>query len=349
MAIVVAWETQVLADVPELSVLSKSLLIDHLPEFIESLAQWLSGEEHARQEGYRALSDGHALSRQRAGVPIDVLMAEYSTLRRVLVEAIMRRISGAELAPALVSLNEALDLSINEAVRRYVGARDEVRERFVAILGHDLRDPLSAIQLSASVLATRPLPEVELGLVRRIVSAASRMERLVSDVLDFARGRLGGGIPVKLGRADLGEICREAVADANAGGNVAIRFEATGDLVGVFDADRIRQALSNLLRNAWHHGGGDVELKTWESEDRKKLFTTVTNRGPAISPELLMTLFEPFKRQRDPQRRGLGLGLYIVREIVRAHGGVCGVQSSEDATVFTIEWPRIPFDEVPER
>jgi signal transduction histidine kinase len=345
-AIAAAWETQVLADVPELSVLPRTMLIDHLPEFIEGLAAWLEGVE---QEGFRALTDGHAISRQRAGIPISVLLAEYSTLRRVIVDAVVRHIAPSDLAAAIASLNASMDVAMNDAVRRYVLARDEVRERFVAMLGHDLRDPLAVVVMSATVLAGRPLAEAELAVVQRIKSASERMERMIADVLDFARGRLSGGIPLKPALADMGEICRLAVEEANASGSLLITLETSGDLAGAFDYDRIRQALSNLLRNAQSYGGGAIEVRAWESEDRKKIFTTVTNHGPMIPPEQILTLFDPFKRAAGAHGRGLGLGLYIVSEIARAHGAVCSAQSSTDATVFSIEWPRIPFEETPNR
>jgi signal transduction histidine kinase len=345
-AIAAAWETQVLADVPELSVLSRTMLIDHFPEFIEGLAAWLDGVE---QEGFRALTDGHAISRQRAGIPIDVLLAEYSTLRRVIIDAVGRHIAPAEVAAVIASLNAGMDVAMNDAVRRYVLARDEVRERFVAMLGHDLRDPLAVVQMSAAVLAVRPLPEPDLAVVRQIKTASDRMERMITDVLDFARGRLSGGIPVKPELADMAEICRLAVEEANATGKLPIAIDTSGDLSGAFDRDRIRQALSNLLRNAQSYGGGQIEVRAWESDDRKKIFTTVTNHGPMIPPEQLVTLFDPFKRATDAHGGGLGLGLYIVSEIARAHGAVCSAQSSAEATVFSIEWPRIPFEDTPNR
>lgn len=238
---------------------------------------------------------------------------------------------------------------MNEAVRRYVGARDEVRNRFVAMLGHDLRDPLSVVLMSASVLEASPLAEPELAVVRRIKTSSERMERMISDVLDFARGRLAGGIPLNPALADMAEICRLAVEEANASGKLQIKLETHGDLKGAFDSDRIRQALSNLLRNAQSYGGGEVEVRAWESDDRNKVFTTVTNHGPMIPEAQIGTLFEPFKRVSDPRARGLGLGLYIVREIARAHGAQCTVQSSAEATVFSIEWPRIPFEDTPGR
>lgn len=348
-AIQTSWEADVLAEIPELSLLPRTMVVDHLPEFIDALAAWLDGDEQACQEGFRALADGHAIARQRAGMPIGVLMAEYSTLRRILVDAVVPRVSGQELAAQLASLNEGMDLAINEAVARYVGARDEVRERFVAILGHDLRDPLAAVQLAASVLARSQLPEQGQTLVTRIKTATARMDRLIEDVLDFTRGRLSGGIPVKPDRSDMAQICQLAVDDAKAAGTVSITLQTSGDLTGAFDRERIRQALGNLLRNARHYGGTDVEIRAWESDDHKKVFTTVTNRGPAIPPEQLATLFDPFKRPRDARARGLGLGLYIVREIARAHGAVCSARSSAEETVFTIEWPRIPYEDTPDR
>ncbi len=345
-AIEKAWETQVLADVPELGSLPRTMLIDHLPEFIDGLASWLEG---AKPESFRALTDGHALSRQRAGVPIEIVLAEYSTLRRVIIDAVLRYIPADELASTLASLNTGMDAAMNDAVRRYVSARDEVRDRFVAMLGHDLRDPLGVVMISASVLETRGLNDPERSAVGHMKTAAERMERMIADVLDFARGRLSGGIPVNPALADMAEICRLAVDEANANAALPIKLETSGDLKGAFDSDRIRQALSNLLRNAQSYGGGDVEVRAWEGDDRKVVFTTVTNHGPMIPAAQIPTLFDPFKRGTDARTRGLGLGLYIVREIANAHGARCTVQSSPEETVFSIEWPRIPFEDTPDR
>jgi signal transduction histidine kinase len=344
--IVATWEAQVVVDVPELATLSRAMLIDHLPEFLEGFARWLEGDAG---DGFRALADGHALSRQSSGVGIDVLMAEYACLRRTLVDQVLCHSAGEHLVRAVTSLNSGMDLAIAEAVRRYVGARDDVRQRFIAILGHDLRDPLAAVQLSASVLATGQLPEPQQRVVERIARAAGRMERMISDVLDFTRGPLSGAIPVSLAAVDMADICRSAVEEANAAGNTAIRFEATGNLLGMWDSDRVQQALSNLLRNARHHGGGEVELRAWESEDRKKVYTAITNHGPMIPPAQLPTLFDPYTRPSETRSRGLGLGLFIVREIARAHGGICSAESTAESTTFLIEWPRMPFENTADR
>ncbi|MBA3818042.1 MAG: HAMP domain-containing histidine kinase [Deltaproteobacteria bacterium] len=349
-AVTTRWEAEVVREVPVLATLPRATLIDHLPEFLEGLARWIEGDSEGARAGFDALAEGHAVLRQAGGIEIQALTAEYATLRRVIVEQLLEVASPAELADGIVSLNAGLDLAVREGVHRYASARDEVRERFIAILAHDLRDPLAAVELSASMLARTELPAVQQKLVSRIASGSRRMERMINDVLDFARGRLSGGIPIVPVVADMGDICRTALEEANASGSFAATLDLAGDLRGAWDPDRIRQALANLLRNARHHGGGVAVLRAWESEDRHHVFTAVTNHGPLIPAHHLPHLFDPFTRPKGTRAAGLGLGLYIVRQIAIAHGGICRTTSTAEAgTTFLIEWPRVPLEETPGR
>jgi sigma-B regulation protein RsbU (phosphoserine phosphatase) len=103
------------------------------------------------------------------------------------------------------------------------------------------------------------------------------------------------------------------------------------------------------LSNARNYGQGEIVVRAWERDDRQAVFTSVTNYGPAIAVELLARIFDPFSRAVHPRRGGLGLGLYIVEQIARAHSGRVQAESTEDATTFTIEWPRVPVEQTPDR
>jgi len=218
---------------------------------------------------------------------------------------------------------------------------EEARERFIAILGHDLRTPLSAILMGVELLGDLPRPEAD--TVARIGRSAHRMEAMIRDVLDFARGRLGGGIPVVPRSIDLGQICRDLVDEMKQAYPARkISFEAVGELGGRWDPDRAEQVLSNLLGNAVKHGVGPIVVTS--RDEGNAVVTTIHNQGPPIPAALMPTLFDPFtgtSNDAKPGPQGLGLGLYIASEIVHAHGGTISVTSVEDeGTTFAIRWPR---------
>jgi PAS domain S-box-containing protein len=222
------------------------------------------------------------------------------------------------------------------------------RERFLGIVSHDLRNPLNAILLSANaLLRSDDLGERHVRGVRRIVTSAERMKRMISDLLDFARGRLGGGIPIALRTVDLGALCREVVEEleiSRPGREVELVLE--GDLRGAWDGDRLSQLLINLGKNALDYSPEATRVRFSVHDEGAFIRVDVHNEGPPIPAERLGLIFEPFRRFAGDEGRsvsgaGLGLGLYIVEQIVRAHGGDLGVRSTqEEGTTFTVRLPR---------
>jgi signal transduction histidine kinase len=341
------WEDEVLAELPVLRKMSRPVLVDHLEEFLEGLANWIEGNKEDAERAFHNLVEGHALQRLGYGVGLETLTREYSKIRLVLLRELAKADQTFE-AESMLRLHEALDHAMNEAVHRYAARREEVRERFMAILGHDLRDPLSTVRISANILAANPSLKAELRLVAsRIGNASSRMQRMINDVLDFARGHLGNGIPANPTLNDMGEICHAAVDELSAANPQRhIEIETAGDLRGAFDRDRVHQALGNLISNALHHTRGAIEVRAYEEEGHEAIVTEVTSHGAAIPEDLKRRIFDPFS-QGDiaGPRQGLGLGLYIVQQIALAHGGTCDLASDETATTFSIRWPRAPGEE----
>ena len=342
------WEDEVRADLPALAKMTKPVLFDHLPEFLDGLANWIDGDENMAELAFAKLAQGHALQRLGYGVGLETLTREYSKLRAVILRVLMDIPATDENREDMLRLHEGMDRAINEAMHRYATRREEVRERFVAILGHDLRDPLSTVVISANMLAANPSLKSEHRVVAsRIVRACDRMQRMISDVLDFARGHLGSGIPANPTLNDIGEICR-AAADEIIGANPQrqVAVDLQGDLRGAFDRDRVHQAMTNLLANAIHHSQGSIEVRAHETEDRHAIITEVTSHGDVIPEDLRHRLFDPFA-QADVAgpRHGLGLGLFIVQQIALAHGALCDVDSDETGTTFSIRWPRTPGHE----
>ena len=219
---------------------------------------------------------------------------------------------------------------------------DEAKDKFVDILSHDLRNPLGAIMAGAQyLLQTGDLPERHVATAARIARSADRMSRMISDLLDFARGRLGQGIPISRSQSDLAAIARHTVEEVQARHpNRRIELELTGDTVGSWDPDRAGQVISNLVANGVEHGQDPIQVAVHGSADTVTL--SVANAGSPIPTEILDKLFQPFTGRAAPERTGLGLGLFIVHEIVRAHGGTIEVESNAtDGTLFTVRWLRV--------
>jgi sigma-B regulation protein RsbU (phosphoserine phosphatase) len=209
------------------------------------------------------------------------------------------------------------------------------RDRLLGVVAHDLRSPLGAISMAAEMVNMQPGGTRHAAVIQRSVD---RMARMIEDLLDYAQGQLGTGIPVFRDTADMGQLVAAVVEElevAHPGRTIQVRSD--GDLTGQWDAARIGQVVTNLIGNALQHGTDPIEVVVSDDGDQVRL--VVSNRGEAIDPELVPSLFEPFKR-RQRSAPGLGLGLYIVAEIVRAHGAAIDVSSTVEATSFTVRWPR---------
>jgi signal transduction histidine kinase len=250
-----------------------------------------------------------------------------------------------------IRLNAGIDAAIGFSIRRYIENRDHVRDRFVAMLGHDLRNPLTAVLMTAEgLLRSESLIEDDREGMQDIVDAAQRMNRMVLDILDFARSQTTDCVPVSPAACDMADICRDAVAEVqHAHPAPPIGLTLAGDLLGAFDRDRVFQALVNVLANAAQHGSAPIHLAAWEADDRRALITRVSNAGAAIPQEKIAQLFKPYVHAASESGGSLRLGLHIVAQIARAHGATYDVSSNEQATTFTIRWPRSPYDETPDR
>jgi len=216
----------------------------------------------------------------------------------------------------------------------------KLAELFVAVLGHDLRTPLGAITASGSLLARDPRDERERRIATRILGSSGRMTRMIDQILDFSRIRAGRSLLQSPAPMDLRELIGR-VRDELSGGS-SIQVDADGATEGVWDRDRLAQVFSNLLANAVEHSpaGSAVHVRV-DGRPSEHVEVTVENPG-AIPADILPEVFEPFRQGRQQDKaRGLGLGLYISKEIVGAHGGTIGVTSSESSgTRFRVHLPR---------
>ncbi|MFM0054686.1 GAF domain-containing sensor histidine kinase [Paraburkholderia phytofirmans] len=230
-----------------------------------------------------------------------------------------------------------------EAALRHERENSSLREQFIAVLGHDLRNPLSAVSATAELLSLRKNEPDLVKIGQRLKSTTLRMARLIDDVMDFARGRLGSGIGVSIDDVDdlamalrvvVAEV-REANPDRILADDIAIPARVR------CDRTRVQQLLSNLLGNAVTHGAAEFPVRMRARIEDGELMLSVLNGGNAIAPESLSKVFEPYWRPATSKPGGgLGLGLYICKQIVSAHGGTLEVRSSEEeGTCFVARLP----------
>jgi signal transduction histidine kinase len=228
-----------------------------------------------------------------------------------------------------------------EAVVAELSRTVRLAEMLMAVLGHDLRNPLGAVLAAAELAGRRTVDPGVLGYVERIQRSATRMSRLIDQLLDLTRFRLGHGASVVREPADLFEIVEHVVAEVKAvhpGRTITVQLSG-GTARGEWDRDRLAQVAANLIANACQHSSPNTAVEVLvDASSPTAIALTVANHGEPIPDDRVIKLFEPFSRGEHSQ--GLGLGLYIVREIARAHGGDIAFSSTPEATRFTVVLPR---------
>ena len=305
------------------------------------------GASDADQRTARTAATEHGSGRAQSGFTVNQMVAEFRALR-----ASVLRLWGKQPGPKgeaeleeMVRFNEAIDQAIAESLARYTQDIDQTKERFLAILGHDLRTPLGAIIMSAQfILECGELVEPYRGLVDRIGKSSRRMNQMVADLLDFSRTRLGDTIPIARAEMDVASMLNDVISEVAASyPDFKLEVEATGELHGVWDCARLTQAMTNLIGNAAQHGSDATPISVTARGEAHEVIIAVHNDGPPIPDELVGRIFQPMKQSRSNfgNRRHLGLGLYIVDRIVAAHRGRIDVASSEEhGTTFTVRLPR---------
>lgn len=220
-----------------------------------------------------------------------------------------------------------------------------VNEMFMAVLSHDLRNPLQSIKMAATLLKRQTDASKNEELAERLLGNTQRMARMVEDLLDVTRIRQAGGLRLSVMDMDLRSLSDAAVDDArHCSVERQLDYQVLGDTLGRWDGERLAQVVSNILGNALKHGAKDAPIRvTLDGSQPGELLLTIQNGG-TIPPSLLADMFKPFRGgERQPgQSEGLGLGLYIAQQIARAHGGSIQAQSADGQTRFDIRLPRQP-------
>ena len=217
----------------------------------------------------------------------------------------------------------------------------EFRELFIAILGHDLRNPLGSIVMGgASLLRRGNLDARDADTAKRIVRSGQRITRMTTQLLDMTHARLPGGLPIEPAVTDMAEVCRNVVGEF---AGKSIELEVHGPVTGIWDSDRVAQVLSNLVGNALQHAASETCVGIDARVDGAEVVVEVRNQGDRIPSDLFPFIFEPFRRARpqEPSVTGnLGLGLYIAKQIVLSHGGSLDASSSDSTTTFVMRLPK---------
>lgn len=326
----------------------------------ESKSKGDGGAGGAASDRLDIASEMHGVERVSSGFHITDVVSEYRALRASVLRLWRESIPQPDRKDLddLTRFNESLDQSLARGVASYSKRVDDSRQMFLAILSHDLRNPLSTIRTAAYLVALQNEDQATADAIQMINRSTDVMVRLISDLIDFSSSGLGRAMPLNREPVDMELLCREVIdAYRTTHADRVLHFHSDGDVNGVWDVGRIRQVISNLLGNAIQHGSPDGPIalsatsKTTPAASGSAdsvVVLSVHNEGAPIPPDLLPTLFDPLKRyatqesvaQRTPG--SIGLGLYIVREIVAANGGTVSVTSTaEEGTTFTVFIPRL--------
>ena len=363
-----AWEAFAKTIEPAALTMDRAALRDHASHMLKAIAIDLGNSqtkfeqaEKSKARGPRGEEDTaaetHAAARLMSGYTIEQLVSEYRALRASVLRLWAEKTkSGLPTDPEdITRFNEAIDQALAESVVRYAAMVKQSQDLFLAILGHDLRNPLGAIIMASSIITNAPDIDSKYKTVAtRIFNSGHRMNSLVNDLIDYTRTHLGSSLPIKRERTNIVRICHGAVEELRTSHpSRTIEFDTLDELEGQWDEGRIAQVFSNLIGNALQHGAKSEPVLVKIKAVGDDIVATIQNKGNPIGPEKIPSIFEPLVRFADQEKTdysestSLGIGLYIAREIIHAHGGRIQVESSDTlGTVFSLRLPRAPAPEV---
>ena len=361
--ILAEWDAFARTLFPAATGMSALALRDHAEQMLEQLAKDIDTRQSAQQQAEKSkgsvsieadvdsAASTHGTVRQYSGFTLVQLVAEFRALRATVLRLWLLHIVevNEDVSYDMVRFNEAIDQALAESVVTFSDQTARARDTFLAILGHDLRSPLSAMALAGQYLKNAAVgtePTRKVGA--RIVRSAAAMSSMVNDLLEYGRSQLGGEMPIKRRWLDLKEICQGARDDAAAAyPDHAFELQLLGELSGLFDGDRLKQVFSNLLNNAAQHGSSEKPILMVARGEREAVTVEVRNFGRVIPSESLRAIFDPLvqlavQAPKEGQfSTSTGLGLFIAREITVGHGGTITAESSAQfGTLFSVRLPR---------
>lgn len=309
------------------------------------------GEEVGKTPTLDQAAASHGELRHTVGFDLVQMTSEFRHLRATVIRFWVESLTSPEIAyfTDMIRFNEAIDEALAESTAAYAERVNRSRDIFLAILGHDLRAPLQAIGMSSEILMRKAgINEADMAYIKRIKSSSRHMSTMVNDLLEFVRSRLGATLPVERKPMEMTAACRDAIDAASAGQpDCDPVFTTTGDTQGEWDRARIDQLLQNLIGNALQHGASTHKISVSLMGSEHHVSLSVHNDGEPIAEEAIGSIFDPLVRSINEQAgthnpsTSLGLGLFIVKEVVNAHGGSITVTSNfGDGTTFTVVLPK---------
>lgn len=353
-----AWEEFEISLLPAARHLDSLALRDHAPEILQAVAEDLSTPQTSEAQREKSMgrtprpvgapetaAQTHALLRARGGFNINQLVAEYRALRASVLRLWMDACQpDAPDLEDVIRFNEAIDQAIAESVDFFCTQVEQGRNLLLGKVGHDMRSPLQTIQTTASYLAALNAGENVSDAAARLIRSGVRMNSLLDDLCDFNRTKLGLGINIAPDEVDLAEVVGDAIDQLRAAHPTRrIELKVKGNVRSIWDGLRLQQLLSNLVLNAIRYGASDKPIRVVATGHDADVRLEVRNSGPAIDRLTLEGIFDPLRRGPDQESRngdGLGLGLYIVSEIDKAHHGSIEARSDQTETTFDVRLPR---------
>ena len=356
--ILTAWDAFAATLVQDGSMMDLATLRDHAGEILSAIADELDrppvdgnpdtppDAEEGASEDLEAAAEIHADTRMVSGFAIDAMITEYRAFRTSVVRLWLAAGGGHQPQDMqdLLRFHASMDQAIADSVARYTDQTRKSTDLFIGILGHDIRNPLGTISMSAQYLVRSG--KLAASAAETIINSVVRINSVIEHVVDFTRVQSEGMMPIKPVPGDLADQFTKVLAETRVRyPRSQLSMESTGDFNGFWDEGRMGQLLSNLLTNALTHGVEPVTVRLWE--EAKGVAFSVHNLGTPIPLQEQRLIFRPLVRGMatgQGERRetsGLGLGLFICQEIVRAHGGSLDVTSTAaDGTRFTVHLPR---------
>jgi signal transduction histidine kinase len=359
-AILVQWELFASTLYPAAANMTPRALRDHAQQILEAVVADLSTPQTRQAQADKSkgrapklvgapetAAETHAVLRARSGLDINQLVAEYRALRA----SVLSLWIGAchpdnPNLDDIIRFNEAIDQAVAESISFFSAQLEQARNLLLGMLGHDMRSPLNTIQATAAYLSALNAGEEVSAAASRLIRSGTSMKSLLDDLVDFNRTKLGLGINISPADTDLAGLFADELEQLRgAHPSFQLELKVVGDSQGHWDGPRLQQVLRNLVTNAIKYGAADAQVRVALTGEEADVRFEVANRGPAIEQSTLDQIFDPLKRgpaERDGRNAdgGLGLGLYIVREVIRAHGGEVRACSSGGETVFTVRLPR---------
>ncbi len=361
------WDTFAAAHIPAAARMTPEAVRDHARQILTTVAKDLSSYQTKQDQADKSkglapekigepetAAETHAVLRAQSGFDINELVAEYRALRASVLRRWMEACRSDDLSVEdVVRFNEAIDQAVAESIQYFTAQVDEARNLMLAMLSHDMHNPLAAILMIAADWADLIDGGNGMEAASILTRASNELMVLLDDMVDFNRTMLGLGITITLADTDLAaELADELELLRTAHPDRQLDLEVVGDTRGWWDGPRLQRVLRNLVSNAIKYGARDRPISIVIIGNATDVQFKVTNSGRTIDQSTLDQIFDPFKRGyatglSNATDGSLGLGLFIVREIARAHGGEVEVSSAEGVTVFDVRLPRHNENENP--